>query len=800
MRASFYVYMQYTVKTQNFELSASQTAFAKRLGISREFLRLLLGRGMKEDEIFAFLHPSIDNLSSPFEIDGMKEAAERIRKAIANKEKVLIYGDYDCDGICAISTLMLYLRDKLDVFYFIPDRNKDGYGISVDTLKRILANHSPSLVITVDTGITAVEEVEYLKSIGIDTIVTDHHEPQEKIPDCIVVDPKVARKGFFDLCGAGVALKLVEALSNRQETCKYLDIVSIATIADVVPLVGDNRIIAYYGLKQITTSPRKGVKMLLNQETVSSQDVMFRLAPRMNAAGRLNSAMKVVGLFLENDYFLLRTLTEELARDNAARQELCENAVESAKQMLKGADFDDMGIIALYSDKWEPGILGIACARLVEEFKRPAVLFAKNGEELRGSARSVPSVNIFELFCSLSEYFMAFGGHAQAAGVSMNVSAFEDFKTAANKKLLSEHRAEDFTHVVECEMQLPMNMDFLSFAKELELLEPTGYQNPKPTFLIEAQGLKFERIGFSQHVKYTGSNIELMGFSKFAQCLFPVTGKVNLEVTLGVNVFQNRENAQGIIQTLEFENVDITPQESECMNLHQLSCEGSVILQNSLNAQGGAAAINTQSGVISGGEQKGKILQNTDFNTLKTWLKEPFGTVVVCFSQEEYDKICGECAEVKNLPVLIATPRCLNPENCVVVCPAACYDFSFYKRVVVAGRPLCEGYLAKLQGETECYALGDITPKQLRITDDRLRNIYKEVFNIAAKGGKQGGYRKMYIAVCSRYKVKESEFYAAMTIFEQLGLIEISDRGIVTVSRKKSNLSDSVVYRNLLHA
>ena len=187
---------------------------------------------MSEDSLYDYLHPSLDKLSSPYEIDGMQEAVARIRKAIKNKEKVLIYGDYDCDGICAISTLMLYLRDKLDVFYFIPDRNKDGYGISVDALEKILAYHSPKLVITVDTGITAIEEVKYLKSRGIDTIVTDHHEPQEKIPDCIVVDPKVARKGFYDLCGAGVALKLVEALGGREEAKKYLDIVAIATITD----------------------------------------------------------------------------------------------------------------------------------------------------------------------------------------------------------------------------------------------------------------------------------------------------------------------------------------------------------------------------------------------------------------------------------------------------------------------------------------------------------------------------------------------------------------------------------------
>lgn len=762
--------MQYKVKTQDFNLSPSQTELAKHLGISRDFLRLLLGRGMKEDEIFAFLHPSVDNLSSPFEIDGMKEAADRIKRAIANKEKVLIYGDYDCDGICAISTLMLYLRDKLDVFYFIPDRNKDGYGISIEALEKILSNHSPSLVITVDTGITAVEEVEYLKSRGIETIVTDHHEPQETIPDCIVVDPKVARKGFFDLCGAGVALKLVEALAGRKEACKYLDIVAIATIADVVPLVGDNRIIAYYGLKQITTSARKGVKMLLNQETVSSQDVMFRLAPRMNAAGRLNSAMKVVGLFLENDYFLLKTLTEDLARDNAARQQLCEEAVEAAKQMLKGADFDNMGIIALYSDKWEPGILGIACARLVEEFKRPTVLFAKNGNELRGSARSVPSVNIFELFCGLSEHFTAFGGHAQAAGVSMSVSAFDDFVRDANNALLKTHGAKDFTHVVECEMRLPIDMNFLSFAKELELLEPTGYQNPKPTFLIEAEGLKFERIGFSQHVKYQGKNIELMGFSKFAPCLFPTTGKTDFEVTLGVNVFQNRETAQGIIQTLEFENVSVTEQESECMNLHHLLCEGNV------------------------------NLQKTDLNAINSWLKKPFGTAIVCFSQEEYERICKESKAIKELPVLIATPRCLNPENCVVVCPAECFDFSFYKRVVVAGRPLCDGYLKKLSNQTECVAFGDTSPGRLVISDDKLRSIYKEMVNLASKTGKQGGMRKMYIAVCSRYKVRESEFYAAVEIFKQLSLIDISDRGILTVFRKKADLQDSVVYRNLSHA
>lgn len=725
---------------------------------------------MKEDELHDFLHPSLEKMSSPFVYDGMKEAAERIRLAIQRKEKVLIYGDYDCDGICAISTLMLYLKDKLDVFYFIPDRNKDGYGISIDALEKILSKHSPTLVITVDTGITAVDEIEYLKSRGIDTIVTDHHEPQERIPDCIVVDPKVARKGFYDLCGAGVALKLVEALGGREEACKYLDVVAIATIADVVPLKDDNRIIAYYGLKQITTSPRKGVKMLLDQDKISAQDVMFRLAPRMNAAGRLNSAMKVVGLFLESDYFLLRTLTEELARDNSQRQDLCEKAVAEAKNMLKGADFENMGIIALYSDSWEPGILGIACARLVEEFKRPTVLFAKNGDELRGSARSVPSVNIFELFSSLSNYFTGFGGHAQAAGVRMSVDQFDSFVKAANDKLMTEHTYDDFTHEIVCEMELPIDTDFLRFAKELELLEPTGYQNPKPTFLLKGEGLRFERIGFSQHVKYIGKHIDLMGFSKFAPCLTAKTGRVDFEVSLGVNVFQNRETAQGIIQTLQFENVCVTKEESNLMNLHHLLKEGDA------------------------------NLQKTDLNTVKEWLKHPFGTVITCFSKSDYERLCDELDEIKRLPVLLATPRCLNPENCVVVCPAESFDFSFYTRVVVSGHPLSSGYLAYLKGvSNECYALGDCSCERLAASDDTLRHIYKEIVNLASRTTKMGSPHKMYVALCQRYKVSETEFNVALMIFDQVGLVTINDKGFVSISKKSVKLTDSVTYRNLKH-
>ncbi len=761
--------MRSIVRTTNFPLNREQIDFSHRLGISQDFLRLLLGRGMELNEIPSFLRPSIADLSSPYEIDGMKEAVERIRLAIARKERVLIYGDYDCDGICATSTLMLFFKNKLDSFYFIPNRHKDGYGISVEALERVLYNQSPTLVITVDCGITADKEVEYLKSRGIDVIVTDHHEPQDNIPNCIVVNPKVARKGFYDLCGAGVALKLVEALSSREEACKYLDIVSIATIADVVPLKRDNRIIAYYGLKMISEGSRKGLKMLLGEGKVSAQDVMFRLAPRMNAAGRLNTAMKVVGLFLEDDYFLLKTLVEELERDNHERQALCERVVAEAKSLLKGVDFAKTGLITLYSDNWESGVLGIACARLVEEFKRPAILFAKNGEELKGSARSVESVNIFELLSELSPLFTAFGGHAQAAGVSLNVDNFDEFKRLANEKILSTHKPSDFESVIHSEMALPINLNFLKFAKELEMLEPTGYQNPLPSFLIEGEDIRFESIGFSQHMKCQTQNIDLLGFSKYANSLYAKTGKIKCDVTLGINVFQNKQTPQGILRNVMFIDTKLNDEDAIWLNSHHLTHEGST------------------------------KVESVDIATLHEFLKEGFGTLIVCFDKNSYDTIAKD-GVIGSLPISVADVNCLNPENQVVICPSRDFDFSFYKRVVLVGAPMSEGYVAHVVSNAmKVYSLGDVEVSRLSISDDTLRSIYKEILTVCSRTPKMASPHRMYVAVCSRYKVSESVFKIALKIFDELSLVKISDKGIVTISRKGVNLADSITYRNLKH-
>jgi len=761
--------MKYLIKTENKKLNVEQAKLQKQLGISNTLYSLLLGRGLDEKDFDNFLHPNIENLSSPFSIGEMKSAAERIQKAIKNKERILIYGDYDCDGICAISILVLCLKDKTDVNFFIPDRSKDGYGLTKDSIDSILEKRSFDLLITVDCGITSHDEVEYLKSKGIDVIITDHHEPQEIIPDCIVVDPKINKQGFYDLCGAGVAFKLVEALAGRKEALNYIDIAAIATIADVVPLLSDNRIIAYYGIKSLNKNPRKGIKMLYGEEKFTSGNIMFKLAPKINAAGRLHSAMKVVDLFVDDDYFMLKTLADDLQKDNTLRQELCEKVANEAFEMLKGEDFNKLRLIVLYNPNWEPGVLGIAAARLVEEFKRPTILFATNNDgEIRGSARSVKSVNIFNLLTTFSNYFSGFGGHAQAAGVNMKEENLESFKKAANEYLLQECSNDDFIEELSCEMELPLDMDFLAFAKELELLEPTGYCNPKPNFKITLNRCKFEQIGYTQHMKYNLGNLSVVAFSKYAKSLGTKLDNVSLEVNLGINSYQNLESAQAIVQSSIVNSLNITKDECYYLNLHHFDYVGDATL-NKINS--------------------------IDIDNL---LSNGFGTLFVCFSEDDYRNAILTLPKLEKLQLIFSSAKVINPENAVVICPSENFEYSYYQNVIVLGNPLTLGYLNHIKSNCKnMYVYGDVTKANFSISDELLRNVYQELYYLSSHKLKLKNFNKVYLSICSRIKISFSEFAFAYKVLEQLDLVTINDKNMLIVSRKHVDLNDSQAYLNM---
>ena len=742
--------------------------YSLKLGISKEFAELLLARGLDNvEDASKFLHPSFDDMSNPFDIKGMKEAVERIKTAISKKERILIFGDYDCDGISAISILMLYLENKTSVDFYIPDRNEDGYGLSSHAIENLFKENKPNLVITVDCGITSVKEIESLKEVGIDVIVTDHHEPQDEIPDCIVVDPKIEKKGFYDFCGAGVALKLVEALSNREEIKKYLDICAIATIADVVPLVGENRIIAAYGLEKIRTNTRMGLKIMLGGKEITSYDVMYKIAPRINSAGRLGSAKKVVDLFISKDPILLTMLCDELEADNTRRQAICEQVVSEAREMLKDVDFNKTRIIILENDNWEAGVIGIAAARLVDDFKRPTILLTKKEDGLiGGSSRSIQSVNIFELLMELSDCFVTFGGHAQAAGITMEQSKLADFKKRANDILLKEHDVSEFVTKFKYDAELNIEKPLLGFATELELLEPTGFGNPKPVFRVIESGMYFERMSTTSHIKYVNDNIEIVGFN----CLDKIgsfTGEVELELTLEKKIFQNREYAQGTLKSVKVNKIDISDNDAYEYNIHQLSYEKK------------APSIP----VISNG-------------AVNEFLEKPYGTLFLCFNESEYRNLLKEIPQTATYNVSVGTPVSPNPENSVLICPSKEVEFAYFERIIVAGKPLCDAYLAHLQ--TQCkdvYALDNIGAEKVYIPDEVINKVFYALHSIFREFYKPKSEKQMYAQVQKSVNINKLDFDIIIQIFYELGILEIKEKRLgfnyIKTDRNRSN-----TYRN----
>ena len=608
--------------------------------------------------------------------------------------------------------------------------------------------------------------MEYLKSEGIDVIVTDHHEPQDSIPDCIVVDPKTDRKCFSDYCGAGVALQLVRALFG-EEYRRYLDICALATVADVVPLRGDNRIIAAHGIAAHNAAPRKGLKMLAGDK-LTSQDIMFRVAPRINAAGRLGSASKVADLFLEEDYFLLKTLTEELERDNARRQEVCEQVVSEAKAMLRGTDFSNTHIIVLHSPHWEAGVLGIAAARLTEDFLCPAVLLTGEGSEYKGSARSVEGVNIFRVLSEFSDRFTSFGGHAQAAGLTVKAEEYEGFVRDITAYIAKNFAVDTFMPHPRRDMSLTPDTDFLAFARELELLEPTGYGNPRPVFGLSSDEMRFRRVGFGPHVKYASGDLELMGFSRYEWLL--AAGKSGISADFGMEtaVFRNRLYAQGVLKEASLTSAGMDDKDALMLSLGQLKFTGKFTPEE-----------------VSAEE-------------VRRLLSRPFGTAIVVFDRSEYDRLCARLPEARRLPVFLSVTRRAAPVDQVIVAPSADFDFGYFSDVVIAGRALTEGYLKHIaESAGRCVSFGAEPPQAEKVSDDELRHVYSAYAAAARTGARYVSPEALTADIAARAGVSAYTAGVSALVLSELGLISVSDRGMISVSGTKTDLSRSVVYSNV---
>lgn len=498
-------------------------------GISGRLRSLLYARGAKTpEEMEQFLHPGEGQFCDPFDFNDMEMAAERIKAAAVN-ERICVFGDYDADGVCATAILTDCIRFMgADVIYRIPSRHEEGYGLSIAAVER-LKQEGVSLIVTVDNGIKAYGEIDRCRELGMDVVVTDHHRCDGRIPECCAVVCHTRDDNTYpnrDLCGAGIAWKLAEALIGRESAKKYLPIAAIATMADVVPLLGENRAIVALGLNMINDGDCCiGIKALgraVNEknDTFAARDLSFGFAPRLNAAGRMEDASICVELLCTLDMQRAEEIARRLDELNRLRQREETAIVEEAAQMAEQDDLTIKRCIVLKSENWNPGVIGIAASRIAERYYRPTLLFTEKEGVLTGSARSVPGVDLYSALNANSRFFTRFGGHAFAAGVTMPAADFDEFAAALNDTFRQTVADELFlprrtyeTEVELAELTLPM-------AEELELLAPFGEGNPEPSFRTRGMLLRgIRRIGTTgSHIKATAVKadryIELVAFAQ----------------------------------------------------------------------------------------------------------------------------------------------------------------------------------------------------------------------------------------------------------------------------------------------
>ena len=467
--------------------------YAQKFGINEIVMRIIFSKGYKtEEQISEFLYPTKQGFKDPFLMLGMKECVEKIKQAVSENKKILVFGDYDVDGVSA-TAIMLKTLKKLgnSATSYLPNRYVDGYGLTKQVLNKIMATNKPDLIITVDCGISCSEEVEYCFQNGIDIVVTDHHEIPEVLPKTIIVNPKLQQEyNFNGLCGTGVAFKIAQALLGEQATEEFLPIAALATIADIVPLINENRVIVSKGLELMKKHLPIGIKELVKEcklkvNLIECSDIAFKIAPKLNASGRMGDANDSLELFLETDPVKIRALIKKIIGHNTKRQELCSVVYEDCKKMIEEQNMSEMPAIILSSKNWDHGILGIACARLLEEYNRPVFLFSENGEELKGSARSLNDINVHNVLQSVQDILEVFGGHKVAAGLTLKKQNFQEFKNRVTSFIYENISDRVFVPIEYYDYELTLKDLSSSLISDLKRLEPCGCDNPRPKFLIK---------------------------------------------------------------------------------------------------------------------------------------------------------------------------------------------------------------------------------------------------------------------------------------------------------------------------
>lgn len=539
---------------------------------------ILYNRGVREDDdIREFLERDLGRMHDPFLMKDMDKATERIYQAKENNEKITIYGDYDVDGITSIAILYKYLKNMgVEVDYYVPDRMVEGYGVNRDALDKIRAGGT-SLIITVDTGITAVEEAEYAKSIGLDFIVTDHHECKEKIPEVYAaIDPK--RKDcpypFKSLAGVGVVFKLIQALDkdNSPESLmdEYADLMCLGTVADISPLIDENRVIVTEGLKRFKTTKNIGLKALIdvstNGKAITTSTIGYTIAPRINASGRLGCASTSVELFLTEDKNKAAELADSLCHENTLRQQTEQKMFKEALEYIEQhPEIKNDDILVIPHENWHHGIVGIVSSKITEKYYKPSILFAVDGGSAKGSGRSVSGFNLFGALEHSSDLLEKFGGHELAAGLTIKAENIEPFRRAINE--YAKGKIEDATLIPKISLDAQIKVTYITIdtVHDINRLQPFGVNNPTPAFSV--RNIKIHRISVmseGKHLRMTlfkdGKYVDAVGFGMGDYySMFKEGDFIDVAFALDINDYKGFQNVQMILKDMritEFANAN----------------------------------------------------------------------------------------------------------------------------------------------------------------------------------------------------------------------------------------------------
>lgn len=529
--------------------------------INKLLATILANRGIIEDkEISKFLEPKRNDFYNPFEMPDMDKAVDRIIQAIENNEQIIIYGDYDVDGITSVTVLKSFLEERgKNTNVYIPNRLNEGYGLNKTAVEKI-AEQGNKLMITVDCGITAIEEIKYAKQLGIDTIVTDHHEPAEELPRAVaVVDAKRSDNKYKcrNLAGVGVVFKLIQALSiklglEEKEYLKYLDIVCVGTISDIVPLTDENRVIVKLGLKLVEQAKNLGLKEILEScgySKLNSTVISFGVAPRINACGRMGHQEEALELLLTKQKERVKELTQNLNSYNKTRQEIEKKIYDEAIEQIEKSGLAEKNTIVVSGEGWHHGVIGIVSSKITELYFKPSILLCEEDEECKGSGRSIPGFDLHEALMKCSNSIDRFGGHSMAVGINIKKNKLEEFKNVF-EEIAEQSGVNKIIPILNVDAEMKLDDISKEMVESLKQLEPFGEANKVPIFAFK--NLKIDSIrslSEGKHLKLSVKDnkniVNAIGFNlgNLAD-LYKIGDKIDIAGNLEINSFNGVDNIQ----------------------------------------------------------------------------------------------------------------------------------------------------------------------------------------------------------------------------------------------------------------